>query len=352
MTDNINNELSQAERTMMENARFIFFQQLANEELPLYPPELAEHMWLAARDYYSSTITKSAKKEIAAAALLVLQAEKREQRIGRELQESDEALTLAEKYGAELHERERALREVLELIRDSPFPERNPDGDEQWAAAVKLIATEALAASPGEPEGQTEPDRQGEMLPSATLAIQYGDAKPGSSQPMPSERRAEYKRRIRDSTKGGGGPNSAKIFVRDSAQPEVLSERSDASVERSWVVIYPSGARIRFHNEGEARSSSSNLNTVVCEETRRVWAWGSSQPDHGPGEPSEKRADEIQIDDVIAADWKIIGCGCSGKNVSLSAETLDGMWRSDRHFPADKMIPIIPAALQAGKSNG
>ena len=49
--------------------------------------------------------------------------------------------------------------------------------------------------------------------------------------------------------------------------------RGSTQIERSWVVRYPSGTEVRHEHERGARAASSNPETVVREECRRVTPW-------------------------------------------------------------------------------
>jgi hypothetical protein len=49
-----------------------------------------------------------------------------------------------------------------------------------------------------------------------SLHVDYGEQRPGSSKPMPPERRAEYQKRIEDASKSGPGSKGAEIFVQDT----------------------------------------------------------------------------------------------------------------------------------------
>ena len=53
-----------------------------------------------------------------------------------------------------------------------------------------------------------------------------------------------------------------------------LAVREESTqIERSWVVRYPSGTEVRHEYERGARAASSNPETVVREECRRVTSW-------------------------------------------------------------------------------
>lgn len=54
----------------------------------------------------------------------------------------------------------------------------------------------------------------------------------------------------------------------------LLAVREESTqIERSWVVRYPSGTEVRHEYERGARAASSNPETVVREECRRVTSW-------------------------------------------------------------------------------
>ena len=59
--------------------------------------------------------------------------------------------------------------------------------------------------------------------------------------------------------------------------PALRSKREareeSTQIERSWVVRYPSGTEVRHEHERGARAASSNPETVVREECRRVTPW-------------------------------------------------------------------------------
>jgi hypothetical protein len=54
------------------------------------------------------------------------------------------------------------------------------------------------------------------QLPPAGLAVDYGTTRPGSSNPMPEERRELYQQRIRSVVKAqaSGAKRAAKLFIR------------------------------------------------------------------------------------------------------------------------------------------
>lgn len=124
-------ELSQAEWTVLEAA--IEDGAIADTNPDRALVQGAERGWLAARDYYSSTITKSAKKEIAAAALLVLQAEERERAL------------------------EDALKRAVERLDRVRLGLVNKD-DSAWSASYVPEGIRALA-SPGQPAEQSDDDQ-------------------------------------------------------------------------------------------------------------------------------------------------------------------------------------------------
>jgi hypothetical protein len=52
-------------------------------------------------------------------------------------------------------------------------------------------------------------------LPDPTLTVDYGERGPGSSQPMPPERREHFRERLRRAARSAGG-NALRIFIRRS----------------------------------------------------------------------------------------------------------------------------------------
>lgn len=85
---------------------------------------------------------------------------------------------------------------------------------------VETIVAAARGSSTPE---QPAPDRQAEQLPSATLTVQYGEMQPGSSDPMPPERRAMYQRRIEAANKRHR--IDPTLRVGEQATPEQPDER-------------------------------------------------------------------------------------------------------------------------------
>jgi hypothetical protein len=87
-----------------------------------------------------------------------------------------------------------------------------PSQDERREATVRIGDAEVSrkhfdAAKPGAGSGAF-------TLPDADLTIDYGKQRPGSQQPMPTERRAQFRERLKRAARSGG--NAWRIFVRRS----------------------------------------------------------------------------------------------------------------------------------------
>lgn len=107
-----------------------------------------------------------------------------------------------------------------------------------------------------------EPDRQAEMLPSATLCVQYGEQQPGSSDPMPEEKRAEYQARIASASKRTRIDPSLQV---GSSAPEQMERGAEALFEFDRVADLRRGSYPEAGNNVKARyrrQSSAVLDAV------------------------------------------------------------------------------------------